>query len=106
MNGFMALAWNGFREARRNRVTTVVATFAMLLVASLWPVLAGPARAAAVVFVAWAGIARIWTGAHFPADVLAGYILGAACAAFATWLVQTPMKLKRVQFRRSLRSPP
>jgi ABC-type transport system involved in multi-copper enzyme maturation permease subunit len=34
MNGFFALAWNGFREARRNRVTTVVGAFAILLLAS------------------------------------------------------------------------
>ena len=34
MNGFLALAWNGFREARRNRVTTVVAAFAILLLIS------------------------------------------------------------------------
>ncbi len=34
MNGFWALAWNGFREARRNRVTTVVAVFALLLLIS------------------------------------------------------------------------
>ncbi len=34
MNGFFALALNGFREARRNRVTTVVAAFAILLLIS------------------------------------------------------------------------
>ncbi len=34
MKGFMALAWNGFREARRNRVTTVVAAFALVLLIS------------------------------------------------------------------------
>lgn len=34
MSAFFALAWNGFREARRNRVTTVVAAFAMLLLVS------------------------------------------------------------------------
>lgn len=34
MNGFLALAWNGFREARRNRVTTVVAAFAIVLLIS------------------------------------------------------------------------
>lgn len=81
------------------------ATFAMLLAASLWPILAASGRAAVVVFVAWAGIARIWTGAHFPADVLAGYILGAASAGISAWLVQTPVNLKRIQFRRASRSP-
>ena len=37
MNAFLATAWNGFREARRNRVTVVVGAFALitLLLATL-----------------------------------------------------------------------
>ncbi|NOK02011.1 MULTISPECIES: ABC transporter permease [Myxococcus] len=31
MGAFAAMAWNGFREARRNRVTVLVAAFALLL---------------------------------------------------------------------------
>ena len=31
IRSFAALAWNGFREARRNRVTLVVAAFALAL---------------------------------------------------------------------------
>jgi Cu-processing system permease protein len=31
MSAFGAMAWNGFREARRNRVTVLVAAFALLL---------------------------------------------------------------------------
>jgi signal peptidase II len=80
------------------------ATFAMLLAASLWPILAAPGRAAAVLFVAWAGVARIWTGAHFPADVVAGYLIGIGAAGFSAWLVQTPVKLRRIEFRRPPRS--
>lgn len=30
MNAFLATAWNGFREARRNRVTVVVGAFALI----------------------------------------------------------------------------
>lgn len=37
MNAFLATAWNGFREARRNRITVVVGVFALvtLLLATL-----------------------------------------------------------------------
>ncbi|MFL5319158.1 MAG: ABC transporter permease subunit, partial [Myxococcaceae bacterium] len=31
MNGLLPIAWNGFREARRNRVTVVVAAFAVAI---------------------------------------------------------------------------
>ncbi len=34
MSGFLALTWNGFREARRNKVTVVVAAFAALVLLS------------------------------------------------------------------------
>lgn len=34
MGGFFALLWSGFREARRNRVTTVAAGFALVLLFS------------------------------------------------------------------------
>lgn len=39
MNGFLALAWNGFREARRNRVTAAVVAFAFALLLASWLVL-------------------------------------------------------------------
>lgn len=32
---------------------------------------------------AWVGITRIYTGVHYPTDVLGGAVLGIACAAFA-----------------------
>lgn len=49
--------------------------FAMLLAASLWPVLAQPWRLAAVMFVLWVGISRLSLGDHFPADIAAGWLL-------------------------------
>ncbi len=49
-------------------------SFAMLCTASLWPVLNRYARIAGVFFVLWVGISRISLGAHFPADVLAGFL--------------------------------
>lgn len=50
------------------------ASFAMLVAASFWPVLNPPGRVAIGAFVVWVGISRISVGAHFPADILAGYI--------------------------------
>ena len=52
--------------------------FAMLVAASLWPVLGRRGRVAGVLFVIWVGISRVSLGAHFPADVLAGYLTSLA----------------------------
>ena len=49
-------------------------SFAMLVAASLWPVLGRVTKPLAVLFVAWVGLSRISQGAHFPADVVAGFI--------------------------------
>jgi membrane-associated phospholipid phosphatase len=49
-------------------------SFAMLVTACLWPVLNRRLRVAGVLFVLWVGISRISLGAHFPADVGAGFL--------------------------------
>lgn len=48
-------------------------SFAMLIVASIWPLLFTWQKRIAVTFVLWVGISRVSLGAHFPADVLAGF---------------------------------
>jgi membrane-associated phospholipid phosphatase len=49
-------------------------SFAMLTVASLWPILKGRWRVAGASVVLWVGISRVSLGAHFPADVMAGFL--------------------------------
>lgn len=48
------------------------ASFAVTLVASLWPVLERAAKRIGLAFVAWVAVSRVNVGAHFPADVVAG----------------------------------
>lgn len=50
-------------------------SFAMLVAASIWPLLVSSwQRYTAVFFVLLAGLSRISLGAHFPSDVVAGWI--------------------------------
>ena len=48
-------------------------SFAMLVTASLWAFQNRKWRVAGVLFVLWVGISSVSLGAHFPADVLAGF---------------------------------
>lgn len=64
-------------------------SFAMLCIASLWPAMGHPLRWLGIFFVLWVGISRVSLGAHFPADVMAGFVSSLAVVLF----VHTCMRL-------------
>lgn len=67
-------------------------SFAMMVVASLWPIFSRGWRVAGVCFVIWVGLSRISLGAHFPADVLAGFSLSLAVVLLVYFFTQQLMK--------------
>ena len=68
------------------------AAFTAVLVGSLWPRFSGrAARAMLVLLLVCVGLSRVLIGAHFPADVVAGYIVGVA----SVWI--SDRLLKRVE---------
>ena len=64
-------------------------SFAMLTVASLWPILNRWWRMAGIFSVLWVGCSRVSLGAHFPADVLAGFLSSLAGVLLVYATVQT-----------------
>lgn len=68
-------------------------SFAMLVTASLWPVLKRGWRVAGVIFVLWVGISRISLGAHFPADVMAGFLSSLAVVMLVCVAIQKLMQV-------------
>lgn len=71
------------------------ASFAMMMVASLWPVLQRWWRAAGACFVLWVGISRVSLGAHFPADVMAGFLSSLAVVLLVYVAIQALMRFKQ-----------
>jgi signal peptidase II len=67
------------------------AAYAMLAAASLWLLAARRVRALLVAWLAWVAWSRIAVGAHFPADVIAGFLIGwlaawIACSSGTRWV--------------------
>lgn len=74
-------------------------SFAMLVAASLWPVLNRNWRIAATIYVLWVGISRVSLGAHFPADVMAGFLSSLAVVLLVYAAVRKLMRFVEVNFR-------
>jgi len=53
--------------------------YAALVLGALWPLASRPVRGALLFMLLWVGYARVAMGAHFPADVMAGWLVGAVC---------------------------
>lgn len=68
-------------------------SFAMLVVASLWPALNRWGRVAGACFVLWVGISRVSLGAHFPADVMAGLLSSLAVVLLVYAAVQALIRI-------------
>jgi hypothetical protein len=67
--------------------------FAMLVAWVFWPYCLRRWRFVLALCVVWVGISRISVGAHFPADVLAGYLCGGLSAWLATGVCQTSCRV-------------
>jgi membrane-associated phospholipid phosphatase len=74
-------------------------SFAMLVTASLWPILNRRWRIAGALFVLWVGISRVSLGAHFPADVMAGFVSCLVVVLLVYFAVQKIMRVVEVRFR-------
>jgi len=62
-------------------------SFAMLVAASLWPALKHWGRIGGTCFVLWVGLSRISLGAHFPADVVAGFLSSFVVVILVRWTI-------------------
>lgn len=79
------------RPEYRHSLPSGHAVFAMTVAASLWPILNRAWRVGLAVFVLWVGISRVSLGAHFPADVLAGYLTGLAVVLVVSFVIRRTM---------------
>jgi len=74
-------------------------SFAMLVAASIWPVLNRKWRVAGALFVLWVGVSRVSLGAHFPADVMAGFVSSLVVVLLVYVAVQKLGRFVEVWFR-------
>ena len=69
------------------QAVTLERTYAALVAAALWPLLAWRGRGCLLMYAALVGWSRMAAGMHFPGDVLAGWGLGLGCTVLSRWLI-------------------
>lgn len=66
------------------------AAFAMLIVTAFWPYCRYRWRALLALFAVWVGISRVSVGAHFPVDVIVGYL----CGGLSGWVAANALAFR------------
>ncbi|MBY0575148.1 MAG: phosphatase PAP2 family protein [Gallionellaceae bacterium] len=66
------------------------AAYSMLVAVTLWPLVARRFRALLAAWLVWVGWSRIAVGAHFPADIFAGFLIGGLSAGVARFSLMKP----------------
>ena len=85
MEGWQALVTSSDMNSFPSGHTTAAFAFAAALCAVL-PY--KQAKAAALIAAALMGFSRLYGGVHFPTDVLAGAVIGAACGLLGGWFIK------------------
>lgn len=68
------------------------ASFSMMMLVMLWPLLNCYARAAGVAVLLWVGLSRISLGVHFPSDILTSWLVSFAITTLSMWLADKILK--------------
>ncbi|PXX47076.1 signal peptidase II [Undibacterium pigrum] len=77
------------------------ATYAGLVVGTLWPLLSRRGRIVLTLYLILVGWSRIAAGMHFPTDVLAGWLLGLSCTALSGWSLSLTDPIRQLTRRTS-----
>lgn len=71
-------------------------SFAMLMVAGLWPILSRKGKILAGLYAAWVGVSRMALGMHFPADVFWSMLFSLAVVVMIRRMVRDAWQLTKL----------